>query len=124
MKTARAFFDHDKLMVYRLGIEFVGWVGVLLDTPLSSCRQSVVGQLDRASTSVPLNIAEGNGKRSLVDRCRYLDIARGSALGSAACLDVLVARSFLDESAIESGKALLLRIVSMLSKMISRLGGE
>ncbi len=38
------------------------------------------------------NIAEGNGKRSLPDRCRYLDIARGSALECAACLDGLVAR--------------------------------
>jgi four helix bundle protein len=124
MRTSRAFFDHDKLVVYRTGIEFVGWVGTLLDGPLSACRQSVIGQLERASTSVPLNIAEGNGKRSLVDRCRYLDIARGSALESAACLDVLAARNILDERSVDPGKALLLRIVSMLSKMIARLGGE
>jgi hypothetical protein len=46
-------------------------------------------QLDRASTSIVLNLAEGNGKRSHPDRCRYFDIARGSALECAACLDVL-----------------------------------
>ena len=120
----RHSFDHDKLVVYRVSIEFVAWVGTLLDGPLASCRQSVVGQLDRASTSVPLNIAEGNGKRSLVDRCRFLDIARGSALESAACLDVLRARGKVDEGTIEAGKALLVRIVSMISKMVARLGGD
>jgi four helix bundle protein len=124
MSSRRAFFDHDKLVVYRLSIEFVAWVGTLLDGPLSSRRQAVVGQLDRASTSVPLNIAEGNGKRSYVDRCRFLDIARGSALESAACLDVLTARGILAEGATDQGKALLLRIVSMLSKMVMRLGGD
>jgi four helix bundle protein len=117
-------FDHDRLAVYRVAIEFVAWVGSLLDGPLSSCRHSVVGQLDRASTSIPLNIAEGNGKRSLVDRCRYLDTSRGSAFESAACLDVLVARRVLEESMVDEGKALLVRIVSMLSKMILRFDVE
>jgi four helix bundle protein len=121
MPKPNLLFDHDRLAVYRVSIEFVAWVGALLDGPLRSCRRSVVGQLDRASTSIPLNIAEGNGKRSRVDRCRYLDTSRGSALESAACLDVLVARRVLDEEAVAEGKARLVRIVSMLSKMILRL---
>jgi len=68
--------------------------------------------LDRASTSIPLNLAEGNGKFTDADRCRFFDIARGSALECAACLDVLVAKNRID-NAVE-GKAQLLRIVSML----------
>jgi len=80
-----------------------------------------VKQLDRASTSVPLNIAEGNGKRSKADRCRYLDISRGSALEGAACLDVLVARKVLKPSEIVDGKGLLVRVVQMLTKLIERL---
>jgi four helix bundle protein len=121
MKPGRSFFDHDRLEVYRTAIEFVAWVGLLIDGPLSGCRQRVIGQLDRASTSIPLNIAEGNGKRSPIDRCRFLDIARGSALESAACLDVLVARQSLQPARLDEGKALLLRIVSMVSKMASSL---
>jgi four helix bundle protein len=111
-------FDHERLDVYQVSIEFVAWTGALLDGPLASCRLSAVKHLDRASTSVPLNIAEGNGKRSLQDRCRYLDIARGSAFECAACLDVLVARSAMPAPDIVPGKELLARVVGMLSRMV------
>jgi hypothetical protein len=47
-----------------------------------------------------------------------LDIARGSALECAACLDTLVARKRMDASEAEKGKQLLERIVSMLWCMI------
>ncbi len=53
---------------------------------------AVRDQLDRASTSIVLNLAEGNGKFTPPDRCRFFDIARGSALECAAALDVLVAQ--------------------------------
>ena len=110
-------FDHEKLDVYRVAIEFVVWTGELLDGPLTRCGLSGVGQLDRASTSIPLNIAEGNGKRSAKDRCRYFDTSRGSALECAAALDVLVARRVLTLAQVRAGKALLKRIVEMLTKL-------
>jgi len=114
-------FDHEKLDVYRVSIELVGLVGELLDGPLAGCRLSAVTQLDRASTSIPLNVAEGNGKRTPRDRCRYLDNARGSAFECAAALDVLVARRALPPDTILGGKTLLLRVVGMLSKMCLKL---
>ena len=114
-------FDHERLDVYIRAIELVAWTSRLL---LIGCRQSAVKQLGRACTSIALNVAEGNGKRSRIDRCRFLDIARGSALESAACLDVLVATGFVDAERIAAGKALLVRIVSMLSKMVLRLIGS
>ncbi len=114
-------FDHEKLDVYRVAIEFVGWAGELIDGPLSDCRLSALKHLDKASTSIPLNIAEGNGKRSLPDRSRFFDIAKASALESAACLDVLVVRKALVEQGVTQGKVLLVRIVEMLSKMVAKL---
>lgn len=119
----RVAFDHEKLDVYVLSIAFSAWVGELIDGPLSKRTLSAVKHLDGASTSIPLNIAEGNGKRSNQDRCRFLDIAKGSALESAACLDLLVARKALTQDQIEKGKAKLLRVVAMLSKLILKLLG-
>ncbi len=99
-------FDHEKLTVYQAAIKFVAWSSdVLVNVPKGL---AVHNQLDRAATSIPLNIAEGNGKFTSTDRCRYLDIARGSALECAACLDVLV----------EEGKSVLIEIVSMLVGLI------
>ena len=112
-------FDHEKLNVYQASLEFVTWTTELL-AKLNS-KAAVKDQLDRASTSFPLNIAEGNGKFAIRDRCRFLDFARGSALECAACLDVLVAKKLSDEAAVRPGKEQLLEIVSMLMGLISSL---
>ena len=109
-------FDHEKLNVYQTAIIFVAWSSDLLtDIPKNI---SVYNQFDRASISIPLNIAEGNGKYTPADRCRFFDIARGSALECAACLDVLVAKTIIEESLAVEGKGLLLKIVSMLVGLI------
>ncbi|MGD8307235.1 MAG: four helix bundle protein, partial [Ignavibacteria bacterium] len=79
---------------------------------------NVYNQLDRASTSIPLNIAEGNGKFTSKDRCRYFDIARGSALECAACIDVLFRKDCLSEELASYGKEQLKVIVSMLVGLI------
>ena len=112
-------FDHEKLNVYQASLKFVAWATVLVSGIPG--KAAVKDQLDRASTSIPLNIAEGNGKFAVKDRCRFLDFARGSALECAACLDVLVAKQLSDEEAITPGKQQLLEIVSMLMGLISSL---
>src|SRR2546423_12057914 len=115
MKT---YFDHEKLDVYREAIAFCAWTGDLLNS--ISAKAAAKDPLDRASTSVPLNIAEGNGKFSAKDRARFLEIARGSALECAAALDVLVARKLVALEQVESAKENLVRIVQMLMGMLRR----
>ncbi|MEO6871311.1 MAG: four helix bundle protein [Chthoniobacterales bacterium] len=70
-----------------------------------------------ALPSVPLNIAEGTGKFTPPDRCRYYDTARGS-VECAACLDVLVAKKIAAQDEIAAGKELLRPMVSMLVGLI------
>ena len=113
---AMALFDHEKLNVYQESIRFVAWAQELLE-PLPKSA-SVHNQLDRASTSVPLNIAEGNGKYTSKDRCKFFDVARGSALECAACLDVLAAKREVETIRVEEGKRYLVEIVSMLVGLI------
>ena len=111
-------FDHEKLEVYQESLLFCGWTGELLAT--ISAKAAAKDQLDRASTSIPLNIAEGNGKFSARDRARFFEIARGSALECAACLDVLVVRRLSEEDKIASGKERLVHIVRMLMGLLRR----
>lgn len=112
------WFDHEKLEVYRESLAFVGWLSELFDaTPRIG---DVRDQLDRASTSVTLNIAEGNGKYAPKDRCRFFDFAHGSALECAAGLDTLVAKKKLTAEQVRPGKERLQRIVRMLVGLLKR----
>jgi four helix bundle protein len=74
-------------------------------------------QLDRASSSIVLNIAEGAGRVSGPDKARFYTIARGSAMECAAILDVLACQRRIDPAHHAHGWQLLLRIVQMLTKL-------
>ena len=112
----KIYFDHEKLKVYQLSLEFV----VIADEILShqSKKISACENLERASTSVTLNIAEGNGKFSSKDRCNFFDIARGSALESAGCLDILSVKKLISIEELTKGKELLQQIISMIVGLI------
>ncbi|MHB8974336.1 MAG: four helix bundle protein [Pirellulaceae bacterium] len=111
-------FDHEQLDVYRIGLEFVGWAFGVCQR-LTGAHRHARDQLLRASQSIPQNIAEGNGKRSPADRKRFFEIARGSAQECAATVDILIVCQALTSDEAASGKDLLHRIVSMLSRMTS-----
>ena len=117
MKT---YFDHEKLNVYQVSLAFNEWVGETL--PLIEARAAAKDHLDRAATSIPLNIAEGNGKFSKRDRARFFDIARGSALEAAASLDVLVSRKLASKAQVVPAKEQLIQIVNMLMGLLKGLG--
>jgi four helix bundle protein len=110
----KIYFDHEKLDVYQEAIGFCGWVGEFLNAI------SAKDQLDRASTSIPLNIAEGNGKFSAKDRARFFEMAGGSALECAACLDVLLVRKLASEEQVILAKERLSRIVQMLIGLVRK----
>src|SRR6516164_5320858 len=112
------WFDHEKLEVYQQTIAFVAWLSPVLEAV--GRVGDVKDQLDRASTSIALNIAEGNGKYAMKDRCRFFDIAYASALECAAGLDVLVAKAKLQLNEIRPGKEQLQRVVRMLMGLIKR----
>ena len=111
-------FSHEKLEVYREAIAFIAWLSNLLDD--TDKPGDVKSQLDRASTSIALNLAEGNGKYAMKDRCRFFDIAHGSALECAAGLDVLVAKGKVSDDEISEGKLKLVRVVRLLMGLIKR----
>ncbi len=115
-------FDHEKLVAYQRSIQFVAWASQLIEE--LPPKLAVSDQLDRASTSVPLNIAEGNGKYTAPDRCRYFESARGSALECAACLDVLVAKGRCTVEEIQKGKGILHETVNLLVGLIKSISPD
>lgn len=113
-------FSHERLEVYRLAIASVAWSQALISSlPAGDPART---QLERASISIPLNIAEGNGKSSNKDRARYWRIALGSAFECAAILDVLVARESHARDEVREGKETLERIAEMVVGLLRSLG--
>lgn len=94
----------------------IAWVTDLLEE--ADRLGEIKDQLDRASISIPLNVAEGNGKYSRKDRCRFFDTAQSSALEFAAALDVLVAKRKFTTDRIQPGKERLQGIVRMLMGLL------
>ncbi|MBX3745563.1 MAG: four helix bundle protein [Verrucomicrobiae bacterium] len=109
-------FDHERLDAYKKALAFARWSeGILDHVPKSAAVHS---QLDRARTSIILNIAEGNGRSTPGDRCRFFDISRGSGLECAACLNLFLIKGELSEAEVDEGKALLRDIVCLLVGLI------
>jgi len=112
-------FSHEKLDVYRLAIEYCR-LAFLIGERLTGNQRHARDQLLRAAQSIPLNIAEGNGRASDADRHHFFAIARGSALECAALHDVLDSCRSIRPEENRTGKDCLVRIVAMLTKMGGR----
>jgi len=109
--------DHEKLDVYRVALEFAAWAYNICRS-LKGMDRSARDQLLRAAQSIALNIAEGCGKVSSAERGRFFQIASGSARECGAILDILGRCGVLDVETVRGGKVLLVRVVSMLTRLI------
>ena len=81
-------------------------------------RTELSDQMDRASISVPLNIAEGAGRSTPRERARHYTIARGSAVECLACLDLLELE--LGAPSTDEARTTLLRLLNVLTALIRR----
>ena len=109
-------FGFEALDVYQRSIEFVV-VAWRLGEGLPRGQAALADQLRRAALSIPLNMAEGSGRIGEGDVGRHRAIARGSAMECAAILDVVRVLSLAPGPTVDEGRSLLLRIVSMLSRL-------
>jgi four helix bundle protein len=112
----KIYFDHEKLDAYKKALAFAEWAEPVLECLPKSV--AVQNQLDRTRTSIVLNIPEGNGRFTPADRCKFFDIARGSALECAGCLDLIFIKKLPSEVELDAGKSLLKDIVSLLVGLI------
>jgi four helix bundle protein len=109
-------FDHERLDVYRVALDFIVTASDIVEK-LPKGRAYLADQLNRAATSIVLNIAEGAGEFSAADKARFYRIACRSGTESAAILDVCRKLSLVDEKLYSQGRDQLLRVVSMLIRL-------
>lgn len=107
------WLDAERLDCYQLALEFEAEVSKLASRAPAHIRS----QLQRASLSIVLNIAEGSGRGMAMDKARFYATARGSATECAEILDVLLRRPLITDSAHRQWRGRLVRVVQMLTKL-------
>lgn len=109
-KPKIGYFNHEKWDVYQASLDLVILISDVVEQ-LPRGKAYLADQLQRAGTSVPLNIAEGGGEDALNEKARFYRMAKRSATECASILDVCYRLRLLDEQRYIEGRKLLLRIV-------------
>lgn len=105
-------FPHERLECYQQAVRLVAWAHCLHHShPLPTRTVEV---LDRSTTGVVMNIAEGNARTAPRDRARFFDTAVTSALRVAAALDVIVARRLAPPIQAAEGKDGIVVVVNLV----------
>ena len=119
-------FEHERLDVYKAAIELLVLADAVAAT-LPRGRGYLADQLRRvrrAASSISFNIAEGAGEFANDEKARFYRIARRSATASAAIFDACRVLSLTTEASSQAGRAVLLRIVAMLTAMVKKSGSD
>ncbi|HEU0029287.1 MAG TPA: four helix bundle protein [Kofleriaceae bacterium] len=111
--------DHEKLDVYHCALDLLDLLDRVQEA-MPAGRAHLKDQLDRASTSIVLNIAEGAGEFSLADKQRFYRIAKRSATEAAAILGILGRRASVPFELLHPARLQIIRVVSMLVGLAKR----
>ncbi len=105
--------DPERLDCYRVALELTALTQRLIPRGHRELRD----QLTRASLSVPLNVAEGAGRRAPREKAHFYAIARGSAMECAAIVDVVRSLALAPIATCKEARWLVVRIVQMLTRL-------
>jgi len=107
-------YKFQKLQVYQLALAYVDSIYVLAMQLPDKERFNLSSQVERAATSIVLNIAEGSTGQSDAEQNRFLGLALRSYLETIACLDLINRRAYIaaeDLSALrEQGHQLFIKL--------------
>lgn len=110
--------NHTKLNVFTVSKAFV--LSCYKETKFfpSDERFGMIQQIRRAALSVHLNVAEGCSRKSLAERKRFYEIARGSIIEIDAALDIAIELGHTKQENLSELGMLLVRSFQLISKMI------
>lgn len=108
-------FSHENLEVYQTALRLTGWVENL--SAAFACSADLLSKLDTSTTSIVLNLAEGNGRFSGADHAKFLGIAYKAAVHSSALVDLATANCSAETSQVEDGRDMIRGIAVMLTSL-------
>ena len=110
---------HTKLDVFALSKQLVlSCYRETISFP-SEEKSGMISQIRRAALSVHLNVAEGCSRKSVTERKRFYEIARGSIIEIDAAIDIAVELGYTKMEKLKLLGELMVTTFQMISKMIS-----
>jgi four helix bundle protein len=101
-------FAHERLEAYQCSLKVVAWFHGLPGAAELSTRWFRL--LDKAVTSVVLNIAEGNGRRTEADHRRFLELAESSVVKANTYIQLIQRTGEMPVETEQQGLALVDRV--------------
>ena len=83
-------------------------------------RFAMISQIRRAALSVHLNVAEGSSRKSVTDRKRFYEIARGSVIELDAAIGIAFKSSYVTMEQLSNFKNLVISTFKILSGLIGK----
>jgi four helix bundle protein len=117
--AGKSRFPFEDLDVWHKAIEFAGKVISTTET-INTDRKHyrLVEQLESASASVALNIAEGKGRYSKKEFIQFLYIARGLLFETITLLRIMESKGWIENSHVEETESRAECINKMLPSLI------
>ncbi len=117
-----ADFEYETLDVWNVAIDFADSLIELSERLREEYKcYRLVDQLQSASTSISMNIAEGQGRKSPKSFILFLSYSKGSLYEVLTLAEILFRRRWLEEHERNTIRMTGLRIVKMINALISSL---
>ncbi|MDP2600891.1 MAG: four helix bundle protein [Deltaproteobacteria bacterium] len=111
-------FQFEKLEVYQKALDWVEAAESLCEALKGKISYSMIDQLSRAALSIPLNIAEGNGRWHKGEKRQFFWIARGSVFECVPIMQVLHRKNLINEQQYAGYYEQLDIIAKMLTNLV------
>lgn len=108
-------YSFEKLNVWQEAKELVVDVYHLLDSFPKFEKYALCDQIRRAIVSVPSNIAEGSGRKSLKEQVRFLEISYGSLMETYNQLLIAIDLTYITEESVEAIKPSIDAVAKMIN---------
>ena len=110
-------YSFEKLKVWQEAKVLVVDVYHLLDNFPKFEKYALCDQIRRAIVSVPSNIAEGSGRRSLKEQIHFLEISYGSLMETYNQLLIAIDLAYITEESVEAIKPSIDAVAKMINAL-------
>jgi len=110
-------YKFQRLQVYQLGLDYVHATYELTNKFPKSENINLRSQLERAATSIILNIAEGSIGQTYPEQARFLGLSLRSLMECVACLDLVQRHEYVSADELSSTRELGHKVFIKLQAM-------